>query len=161
MKAGDKIKIIAIEADNNITINIPELNFPIKIKGKVDRVDECNGVTRIIDYKTGSVQQNQVEVVNWEDIATDYKKYSKSFQVLTYAYMMQKSNKINLPIEAGIISFKNLSSGFLKFSKKESTFSRSKNALITADTLVDFETELKKLILEICNPKIDFTEKEV
>ena len=161
LKAGDKIKIIAIEADNNITINIPELNFPIKIKGKVDRVDECNGVTRIIDYKTGSVQQNQVEVVNWEDIATDYKKYSKSFQVLTYAYMMQKSNKINLPIEAGIISFKNLSSGFLKFSKKESTFSRSKNALITADTLVDFETELKKLILEICNPKIDFTEKEV
>ena len=75
--------------------------------------------------------------------------------------MMQKSNKINLPIEAGIISFKNLSSGFLKFSKKESTFSRSKNSLVTDDTLIDFEAELKKLILEICNPKIDFTEKEV
>ena len=161
LRAGDKIKIIAIESDNTISIKISELNFPIKIKGKVDRVDECNGIIRIIDYKTGNVQQNQVEIVNWEDITTDYKKYSKSFQVLTYAYMMQKSNKISLPIEAGIISFKNLSSGFLKFSKKESAFSRSKNSLVTDDTLLDFEAELKKLILEICNPKIDFTEKEV
>ena len=161
LRAGDKIKIIAIESDNTISIKISELNFPIKIKGKVDRVDECNGIIRIIDYKTGNVQQNQLEIVNWEDITADYKKYSKSFQVLTYAYMMQKSNKISLPIEAGIISFKNLSSGFLKFSKKESAFSRSKNSLVTDDTLLDFEAELKKLILEICNPKIDFTEKEV
>ncbi|PWH84022.1 PD-(D/E)XK nuclease family protein [Algibacter marinivivus] len=161
LKAGDKIKIIAIEADNNIEINIPELKFPIRVKGKVDRVDECNGTTRIIDYKTGKVESNHVEIVNWEDITTDYKKYSKSFQVLTYAYMMQQENTIQLPIEAGIISFKNLSSGFLKFSKKDSTFSRSKDSLITNDTINAFEDELKKLILEICNPKIDFTEKEV
>lgn len=80
LKAGDKIKIIAIEADNNISIDISELNFPIKIKGKVDRVDECNGVTRIIDYKTGNVQQNQVEVVNWEDITTVYKSIAKVFR---------------------------------------------------------------------------------
>ncbi|WP_298237323.1 PD-(D/E)XK nuclease family protein [uncultured Algibacter sp.] len=161
LKAGDQIKIMAIEADNVIEINIPELKFPIKIKGKVDRVDECNGTIRIIDYKTGKVESNQVEVVNWEDITTDYKKYSKSFQVLTYAYMMCKEKKVQLPIEAGIISFKNLSSGFLKFSKKDSVFSRSKDSLISNNTLTAFENELKKLILEICNPKIDFTEKEV
>ena len=161
LNAGDAIKIIAIEADNHITIEIDELEFPIKIKGKVDRVDTCNGITRIIDYKTGSVKQNQVEIVNWEDISTDYKKYSKSFQILTYAYMMQKSHMIDLPVEAGIISFKNLKEGFLKFAKKESAFSRTKNALITDDTLIDFELELKKLILEICNPNINFTEKEV
>jgi len=75
--------------------------------------------------------------------------------------MMQKSHMIDLPVEAGIISFKNLKEGFLKFAKKESAFSRTKNALITDDTLIDFELELKKLILEICNPNINFTEKEV
>ncbi|MEW4922247.1 PD-(D/E)XK nuclease family protein [Algibacter sp. 2305UL17-15] len=161
LKAGNEIKIINIEANNDIELNIPELDFPVKIKGKVDRVDEYNGVTRIIDYKTGSVQQNQVEIVDWEDITTDYKKYSKSFQVLTYAYMMQKSNKINLPIEAGIISFKNLGSGFLKFAKKESARGRTKDSLITDDTIAAFEIQLKHLILEICNPNVDFTEKEV
>ena len=161
LKNGDEIKIIAIEADNNITIDIDELDFPIKIRGKVDRVDSYNGITRIVDYKTGSVQQNQVEVVNWEAICKDYKKYSKSFQVLTYTYMMLKENRIQLPIEAGIISFKNLGAGFLKFTKKETAFSRNKDTLITKDTLEAFEIELKKLIIEICNSDIDFTEKEI
>ncbi len=161
LKAGDEIKIVAIEADNDIAINIPELNHPVRLRGKVDRVDECNGTLRIIDYKTGSVLKNQVEITNWESITTDYKKYSKSFQVLSYAYMMQHSKNIKLPIEAGIISFKNLGSGFLKFTKKEDSRSKIKSTLITQDTLDAFEKELKYLIIEICNKDINFTEKEV
>lgn len=113
LKEGNTIKILAIEANNEITISIPEVEFPVKIKGKVDRVDEFNGVTRVVDYKTGNVQQNQLEVVNWEDITEDYTKYSKSFQILTYTYLMNTSNQLSLPIEAGIISFKNLKGGFL------------------------------------------------
>ena len=75
--------------------------------------------------------------------------------------MMHKKKQIDLPIEAGIISFKNLNSGFLKFGKKESNYSRNKNQLITEETLKSFEIELKKLITEICNPNIDFIEKEL
>ncbi|OEK09596.1 hypothetical protein A8C32_12900 [Flavivirga aquatica] len=162
LKTGNEIKILAIEADNNISINIPELDFPIKIKGKVDRIDECNGITRIIDYKTGNVQQNQVEIVNWEDINTDYKKYSKSFQILAYAYMMHSSKTIKPPIEAGIISFKNLSSGFLKFAKKDKPGSYAKKeTLITQETINNFSIQLKALIIEICNSNINFTEKEL
>ena len=162
LNSGNEIKIIAIEADNDILINIPELDFPVRIKGKVDRVDQCNGITRIIDYKTGSVQQNQVEIINWEDLNTDYKKYSKSFQVLTYAYMMHQSKEISLPIEAGIISFKNLSSGFLKFTKKDKPGGYAKkDILISQETIDHFYVELKNTILEICNPSIDFIEKEI
>ena len=162
LNAGNEIKIIAVEADNEVLIDIPELDFPIKIKGKIDRVDEYNGVTRIIDYKTGSVQQNQVEIVNWDDITTDYKKFSKSFQILTYAYMLHQSKQIDLPVEAGIISLKNLSSGFLKFAKKDKQGSYAKkNTLITKETINNFSIQLKKLIIEICNPDIDFTEKEL
>lgn len=158
---GNTIKIIAIEADEKIELKMNKIDFPLYLTGKVDRIDQFNGITRIIDYKSGKVEQNKVEIVNWEDITTDYDKYSKSFQVLSYAYMMYQKNKIQLPAEAGIISFKNLNSGFLKFSKKESTYSRTKNQLITEDTILNFEVELKKLILEILNPKIDFIEKEL
>ncbi len=162
LKAGNQIKIIAIEANNNVVVEIPELDFPVTITGKVDRVDEFNGVTRIVDYKTGSVEQSQVEIIDWESITTDYSKYSKSFQVLTYAYMMSVSNQIQLPVEAGIISFKNLGKGFLKFSKKDKAGAYAKrDALITQETLDNFYKELKQLILEICNPNIPFTEKEV
>ena len=162
LKQGNQIKIVAIESEYKVFIDISELNFPVKITGKIDRVDEYNGVTRIIDYKTGKVDQGDVEIVNWEDITTDYKKYSKSFQILAYAYMMQQSKKINLPIEAGIISFKNLKTGFLKFAKKEKSGSYAKkDTLITSETLENFTKEIKKLIIEISNPNIPFTEKEV
>ena len=161
LKEGNTIKIIAIETENEVSIDIEGISHPIVLKGKVDRVDSYNGVTRIIDYKSGRVDQNKVEIVNWEDITTDYDKYSKSFQILMYAYMMHQEGKITLPVEAGIISFKKLNSGFIKFGKKESQGTRTKDNLITEDTLLAYEFELKKLILEICNPSINFVEKEV
>ncbi|PWK20411.1 PD-(D/E)XK nuclease family protein [Xanthomarina spongicola] len=161
LKNGNKIKIIAIESENKVLLKLDEIDFPVYLTGKVDRVDQLNGTTRIIDYKSGKVDNSKVSVINWEDITTDYIKFSKSFQVLTYAYAMVKEGKANLPLEAGIISFKNLSAGFLKFSKKESSHDRNKITLISEEILQEFEIELKKLIIEICNPEIDFIEKEI
>lgn len=160
IKANNDIKIIAIEAEKTIDIEVEGLDFLVKLKGKVDRIDQFNGVTRVVDYKSGKVEQSKVEIMNWADLTTDYDKYSKSFQVLCYAYMMHQKKMIDLPIEAGIISFKNLSSGFLKFGKKESVRGK-KDQLITEETLRNFEIELKNLILEICNPNINFIEKEL
>lgn len=161
LKEGHTIKIIAIETKNEIPIEISGLDFPIMLTGKVDRVDSFDGITRIIDYKSGRVDQNKVEIVNWEDLTTDYDKYSKSFQVLMYTYMMHKQKKIDLPVKAGIVSFKKLSSGFIKFGKKEGERSQTKDNFITEDTLIAFELELKNLILEIFNPQINFLEKEI
>ena len=162
LKKGNKIKIIDLEAKiENVPLQIDGLDFPIKLKGTVDRIDQFNGNTRVIDYKTGKVDQSKVTVVDWENLLTDYDKYSKSFQVLMYAYMLKKDKRLKLPVEAGIISFKNLSDGFISFVKKESTYSRDKDTSITQETLNDFEIQLKKLIIEICNPEIDFIEKEL
>jgi ATP-dependent helicase/nuclease subunit B len=159
LKKGHQIKIIALELKNEMILDIPSLNFQVKIKGTVDRIDEFDGVTRIIDYKTGSVKQDKVRVMNWEDINNDYDKYSKPFQILTYALMMAQSNQLKFPLQAGIISFKNLKSGFLPFQKQ---ISRGKyDDIITEDTLQEFKKELINLILEICNEEIDFKEKEI
>ncbi|MFV0565298.1 MAG: PD-(D/E)XK nuclease family protein [Flavobacteriaceae bacterium] len=160
--AGNEIKILAIEANKTVSLVVPELGFPIKLTGKVDRVDQYNGTTRIIDYKTGRVDQSQVELVNWGNVTQDYTKYSKSFQILMYVYMMHNSGDTTLPVEAGIISFKNLSSGVLKFTKKDKAGpGAKKNTLITEETLTHFIVELKQLIIEICNIDIPFTEKEI
>lgn len=162
LKAGHQIKIIDLEMELNVPLDIPELDFEVRLKGTVDRIDEFDGTLRIIDYKTGKVNPGQVEIVDWEDITLDYEKYSKSFQVLAYAYMLNKTVPFSKPIEAGIISFKNLQSDyFLKFAQKPSSRSRDKNPSINKQTLDNFYGELKKLILEICNPKIDFVEKDV
>ncbi|MEM0517542.1 PD-(D/E)XK nuclease family protein [Aequorivita flava] len=158
VEAGNTIKILKIET--NLTLQIPfaELSFPVNIHGKVDRVDEYNGQLRIIDYKTGQVKQGDVEITEWEELNQDY-KFSKAFQILTYALMMNGEIPIN-NAEAGIISFKNLGSGFLKFGAKTTTRGK-KEQLINTDVLETFTVELKKLILEICDPNIPFTEKEI
>lgn len=156
---GNKIKIVQIERKLKVPIQIPELPFPVNIRGTVDRVDEFNGIVRIIDYKTGSVKQGDLEITDWSELVNDY-KYSKAFQVLAYAKMLEEEI-ITDSAEAGVISFKNMAGGFLKFGTKESSHSRNKEQQITSEVLNSFTRELKLLIREICNPDIPFVEKEV
>ncbi len=158
IKNGNQIKIVQIETDIQVEIPLPEIGFPIKIAGKVDRVDEFNGQMRIIDYKTGFVNPPDLEVVHWNEIILDY-KYSKTFQVLAYVLMMNKEIPIQ-NAEAGIISFKNMGNGFLKFATKEFG-KKAKDQTITQETLEFYSMELKKLITEICDPALPFIEKEL
>ena len=162
IKKGENFEILQIETNLKTKIEVEGLDFPIYIKGKVDRVESSNGVTRIIDYKTGKVFQTQIEVVDWDNITEDYDKYSKSFQVLAYTTMIHGQSNLKLPVEAGIISFKNLQSGFLKFTKKDKPGNtKNKQTEIDEDILKDFNVQLRKLIAEICNPNISFREKEI
>ncbi|MBT8275503.1 MAG: PD-(D/E)XK nuclease family protein [Bacteroidia bacterium] len=158
LQNGHRIKLLQIESKLSIPFNLAELPFPVNIQGTVDRVDEFDGSVRIIDYKTGNVSQSDVEIINWEELTSDY-KFSKAFQILSYAMMIHDQDAINTS-EAGIISFKNLNRGFLKFGTKTSSHG-PRNNRISEDTLHLFAAELKKLVLEICDPAIPFIEKEV
>lgn len=149
-----EVIIRKIETDFKIPITIKNSKTPIFITGKVDRIDEIDGQLRIIDYKTGKVTASELSLTNWDTLTQDYKKHSKAFQVLSYAYMMNHIHPITQPLEAGIISFKNIQSGFIPFKEK-------KDSLVTQDTLKQFEIQLQNLIEEICNLEIPFTEKEV
>jgi len=159
---GDKIIIEAIESKMNVSLNVPELQFPIRLIGTIDRIDICNGTRRIIDYKTSQVSQSELERVHWKDITSDYKAYSKSFQIMTYAYMLNVEAVFTSPVEAGIISFKNLKSGLLKFAKKDKPGAHAqKTTLLSTALLEHYEQELNTLILELFNLDIDIVEKEV
>lgn len=158
IEAGNDIKITKIETKLSLKIDIDEVNFPVIIHGKVDRVDEYNGQLRIIDYKTGVVNKGDLEIMDWNVLNEDY-KYGKAFQILTYALMM--NDEINVEnAETGIISFKNLSAGFLKFGIKDSPRGPI-NQQITKEIFKNFTHQLKNLIIEICDPEIPFTEKEI
>ncbi|WP_405411960.1 PD-(D/E)XK nuclease family protein [Maribacter sp. Asnod1-A12] len=155
------IKIIALEQELSVPLTVPGLEFPIILKGKLDRVDEYDGITRIIDYKTGKVERRNVEIVDWEILNEEY-QYSKAFQLLCYALMYFKTQPTeNLAIQAGIISLKNFAEGTLLFAQKESARSTTKNHIINNAVISDFEQILSQLITEICNTDIPFIEKEV
>jgi hypothetical protein len=152
LKTGKSLKILQIEQDLEFDINIDGIDFPIKLKGQVDRIDVLDGVLRIIDYKTGKVEQTNLNIKDWELLITDHSK-SKSFQVLLYAYLYANINKVSFDdvlVESGVISFKNLKSGFIKINKKQ----------ISNEDIHLFELELKKLIAEIYNSEVPFVEHE-
>jgi len=152
----NKLKIIAIEENLSAEIIIEGIDFPVKLYGQVDRVDELNGVLRIIDYKTGMVSSTNLRVPEFENLRDE--KHLKAIQVLLYAYLFTKSKNHNFtqPLEAGIYSFKNLNSGFLPI---DFALPRKKpETKITSEKLEEFITELKIYIKEIYNPEIDFIE---
>lgn len=150
LQESDTLKIIATEQDLEATIAIDEFDFPIKLRGQVDRIDQLNGVTRIIDYKTGNVTAANLKVSDISVIAEE--KYSKAIQVLLYAFLYSQ-NFETTELEGGIISFKNLKGGVLKVD-----FGR-KDHKITSEKIDEFLISIKNLIKEIFNPEIPFTEK--
>ena len=157
VKAGNEIIIKALEQEDLfIDLEVPGLDFPVRVGGKVDRIDKYNGDLRIIDYKTGKVEQKDLVVSHWEKIREEY-SFSKAFQILTYALIYNNTVPIT-QVYGGIISFKNLGGGFLKFGVKEQS---KKDHVITQQTLELFKEQLVSLIQEICDMTIDFKEKEV
>ncbi|MNL26604.1 hypothetical protein D3C87_1481360 [compost metagenome] len=71
---------------------------------------------------------------------------------------MFESEAKDFPIEVGIISFKNLKSGFLPFGFKEE---KELNMTITKDILNSYLEEIVLLLNEIFDINIPFEEKIV
>ncbi len=154
IKNGDAIKILALEQRFERILEHPSLPFPVKIGGSVDRIEEHDGKIRIIDYKTGKVEKGSITLKSWKDLTKDIKN-DKIIQVLAYAFMYENDAR-GKPIEAGIISFKNLKSGFLPFNFKEG---KEENTVIDEDTLNNYLEQIVLLLNEILDMNIPFEEK--
>jgi ATP-dependent exoDNAse (exonuclease V) beta subunit len=154
IKAGDAIKIIALEQTFGRTLNHPDLPFPVLIKGNVDRIEERNGIIRIIDYKTGKVEKASVSLKTWSGLTQELKN-DKIIQVLAYAFMYEPET-IGKSIEAGIISFKNLKSGFLPFQFK---VDKEVQQIINQEIMTNYLEQIVLLLKEILDETIAFAEK--
>ena len=162
LSKGHKIVIHAVEKKVETVLELPGLNFPICLKGTVDRIDSFDGVNRIIDYKSSRVIQSDLNVVELSGVVIDYKKYNKSFQLLMYAYILNKMDLFQLPFEAGILSFKNFKAGILKLTFNQKPGRKSIGQSQINDKVIEgFQLQLVNLLTDIFNVENDFVEKEV
>lgn len=121
-----------------------------KLFGNVDRVDQIGDAIRIVDYKSGKVEQNDLKFNEFSELITN-PKMSKAFQLMTYAYLYSKSVlKDDTSFKAGNYSLRNLEDGliYVKMGKTP----------LKMDTLVldEFEIQLKTLLSEIVDENTDF-----
>ncbi|WP_343530602.1 PD-(D/E)XK nuclease family protein [Pedobacter sp.] len=140
-----KVILAIVEAYANIILNRDEADAPftilsleekistelefeldgemqqVKLFGFIDRVDERNGVTRIIDYKTGSDKLTFSEIDKLFD--TDGKNINKALiqtLIYTYAYERQSGRQ---GVEPSLFVVKTMADGNVYFRSRKSTLS--------------------------------------
>lgn len=94
---------------------VPEKIF---LNGTADRIDLVGEIIRIIDYKTGSVQENSLRLAS-ADALLETRKQGMSFQLLMYAYLFSENKTVlnaaeGRMMESGIASLRSFNQGLMK-----------------------------------------------
>jgi CRISPR/Cas system-associated exonuclease Cas4 (RecB family) len=149
---GDHLIAVERRLEDSITINTSwSGNLKVNLKGSADRIDRVDDLTRVIDYKTGKVEQKELKKTPEELFNSDKEEIpEKAFQLYFYLLMASKTAEINQDIEnlrAGIITFRKLSEGFLPLINEGET---------TIESITKFRSLLTGLIEEIYDPSIPF-----
>ena len=127
-----------------MTVSTPDgQEFEINLKGAIDRMDRKDGITRIVDYKTGSKHDEQ------------------AFQIKFYAYVVSKCLEREghrLKLAPVLIYLRNLS----KPTKEDLYYKEGKDFIYDFDAQLsqDFESELKEQICLLYNPEVPFSPTE-
>jgi CRISPR/Cas system-associated exonuclease Cas4 (RecB family) len=153
-KAQAPYKILDIEKEINYIFRISKNNkeIGINITGRIDRVDEKDGVIRIIDYKTGSYDLKKFDDKNpgeyFEKLISN-PDYKDNFQAFFYGYFYSKDNE-DKKINVGIYPVKKMQNGIDSL----------KAGYIEKEEYELFENSLKKLFMEIYDTEIPFKQVE-
>ncbi len=157
LSKGNTLEIMFLEEKFKHAVKVE--GKEIFIIGLVDRIDKLNGKLRIIDYKTGKVDEDKLVIKDKEfdrnfDFLLEDHKHSKIFQLLTYGWMYYKSNpkKFN-SFSAGIISSRKYRHGLHEVKINN-------EAQIPFELMKDFEQILIRLLEEIFDPNQNFTQKK-
>ena len=153
IEQGNVIEILSLEKKIEYDFKFNDLKNPVKLKGIIDRLDKRNGIIRIIDYKTGLIKPSETTVKEMSSCFGT--THLKSMQLLCYALIYFKNNPKCSSLEAGLISFRDLNKGLMKFGIKESL--EKINHKIDSQKIKEFEKSLKDIIVEIMDPNRSFT----
>ncbi len=136
-----------------IPIGENEKIVSVKVGGKIDRIDKTGNEIRVIDYKTGPVS---MDFINVEGLFSDKPNMQskEALQILLYAFIVSEhANYKNLPISPSIYSMREIFKPTF-----DSRICHGKKQYIDSiyEVKDEYEAGLKRLLAEIYNPKIAF-----
>ena len=157
LEKGHQLKIVGLEKQMTADVYVEELDKTVKIFGFIDRVDQLDGVLRVLDYKTGKAEKKDLKINSFADI-TEEDGMPKALQVMAYALMIQQEieekSLANQEIQAGIIALKNMKDNLLMLSD-----SKGNPLSITKNELDEYKQSMAHLFVEIFSKEIPFEEK--
>ncbi|MBQ9639640.1 MAG: PD-(D/E)XK nuclease family protein [Bacteroidales bacterium] len=114
LRNGHTLVMLAAEQTYRQPISIGAEHPTAYIRGTADRIDQMDGRVRVVDYKSGSVKK--------EDLNLSRAKLEqgnvpdKWFQVATYAWLYARTEQLPHPITSGIYPLRTLHADFMEAS---------------------------------------------
>ena len=146
IEEGHRLEIVMLEQK----LGPLQLEGDVHIKGTVDRVDRLDGTLRIVDYKTGGLEDNEIAYRSTSNRAGEVVIPGKWFQLMSYALLYTTLRETPPTFSAGIYPLRNLQSGVRLASWDGDTE-------LTADYMARFRAMLTDLCRELMDPAVDFS----
>ena len=148
-----------IELEKKHWLDIPffhnGITEKVRVGGKVDRIDMVDGVTRVIDYKTGATE-NEIKMVSDLFIAGDKSRKRAVLQTFIYALMLKKKES-DTAVIPGIYSVRDIHNKNFDYRIFVKNDKKSKSPVMDiSDYKVSMIELLKKVIEEIWDTTIPF-----
>lgn len=148
-----------IQSEKNIKTQFPIRHdgFAVNIVGKIDRVDEREGVVRVLDYKTGS---DKLEFISLEKaFEKNVEKRPKVvLQTFLYSLLYQLETGTNSAVSPEVLSVREV------FKSDVSTELMDKERKVNVRDFNDYREEfverLSACLEEIFNPDVPFSQCE-
>lgn len=158
-----------LETEGELKSNLPTGHGDCIFYGRTDRIDQFNGLIRVIDYKTGHVSSTdlKVPVRHQSESNLDYLKKipEKALQLLLYKYMYLKENP-NISPEQVIAAIHGLKyANAIEFSLTKASPTKNDNDAVTdflegCRFIPDMEVMLEAVVDEIFDSEIPFSQAE-
>ena len=158
VELGKKIKILGLEQKLYFRKKFDFLDFEVNFKGTIDRVDTFDNKLRILDYKTGAVEQSKITIHEWESLSNN-EAYSQVFQLLLYVALWNHNNPKNKANSAGIIGLK-LKENPIYFGEKPTKSSRNIDFDISEKTITKFYQTLEIIMKDFFDATIPYESKK-
>jgi len=153
-KEKKHLSILSLENEfkNSINIILNNQISEVTLKGNIDRIDKINNNLRIIDYKSGYVNGNDLIIKEISKLI-DNNKSPYVFQLLFYRLLLKNhfSQYSSYDWLTGIISLIKPSDGLIELKVKN-------NMMENSNIEEEFENVLIELITEIFDKNISFVQ---
>ena len=155
--------LIILETEGELRACLKTGQGDYVFSGRADRIDRFGGVIRVIDYKTGHVDNADLKlpVRHHSDNDLDYLRTipDKALQLLMYKYMYLKEHHTQEPVEGSIHGLKyahTIEFNLSKIMPKDEDADANVDFLGDRSFITDMEAMLKAVVDEMLDTKKPF-----